>query len=1226
MNSNSISNGVVATLSVSLAGSTPLPVNITNSLGASATGDAISITGTGGTVSVAGATTALTSIACSPGAVATGASSTCTVVLSGSGGGAVSLSSSSTSLTVPASITIPAGSSSGTFLATATSFTTDQTATLTATLNGSSVTANVSLVAPLTISGITSSAITASGATITWTTNKTADSQVAYGLTATYGSVSPLAPAPLTSHSINLTPLAPSSPYHYQVISHDSLGNLTQSADLTFTTLPAGQQIFLQLHSDASEVSGVTNGSIVTPAVAPPGFTGNVVVNGSGSVNFAPAQSGNGVYFLQCCDNMTNAYYKFSGATIGSIFNAGQGQISFYLKSRQSFAQRLASNTSFRQVLDVRDASTHLFAFNTTAANGYLRLNYTLAGTAFYYFPPVGTEETLFGNGVTLKVTMSWDGSTAKLYLNDRLVQQAPYTATTPNWTAASVFDFGAYEYLTSGGYDSSDDVIDEFTVSSLSAPVVAPTVSSLQCAAASLTSNASTTCTVTLVNSTTAGTAVTLTNTAPSVLTVPSSVTVPANAASATFTATTNALVTNQAATVTAALNGSSAAATLSLVAPIIPATLSNIQCAAARLTSNASTACTVTLTKSTTGTTVVALSDSASSMLTVPSSVSVPANAASATFTAVAGTLLSDQAATVSATLNGSSVSANVSLVAPLTISGITSSAITASGATITWTTNKNADSQVAYGLAATYGSVSALAPALVTSHSVNVTGLVASTIYHYKVLSHDSLGNLTQSGDFTFTTSAPPGPQILLQLHSDASEVSGVTNGSTVTPSITPAGFKGNVVVTGSGSVNFAPAQSGNGVYFMKCCDNSTNAYYKFTGATVGSVFNVKQGQISFYLKSRQSFAQRLASATSFRQVLDVRDANSHQFQFNTQASYGYLRFGYTLAGTSMAYILPAGTEEALFGNGVILKVTMTWDGSLIKLYLNDNLVQQSPYTATTPNWTAASVFDFGAYEYLTFGGYDSSDDIIDEFTVTGPAITPSPLVSPASITRKQIETSTRPVITRLQNGAGEAAPAACSPAAVASLVGQFPFEDAAPVSDRSGNATALAGARVLINGSYAPVLYVSSDRVDFLCPAVPPSTSLNIAVETAAGLSNAVETRVEEASPGIFTGESAVGPAGTMSLRATGMNWLAKFPSVRALIRIGTQHLPIDSITPDPQVPGVSTITVTLPSDASDDSVPTTIEVVQTDGRSVSSNPVSIPVETRRPAAANPLIMR
>ncbi len=106
-------------------------------------------------------------------------------------------------------------------------------------------------------------------------------------------------------------------------------------------------------------------------------------------------------------------------------------------------------------------------------------------------------------------------------------------------------------------------------------------------------------------------------------------------------------------------------------------------------------------------------------------------------------------------------------------------------------------------------------------------------ANTTYHYKAVSRDSLGNVTQSGDFTFTTAASTGPQILFQLHSDASEVSGVTNGSTVTPAIAPSGFTGKVVVTGGGSVNFAPAQAGNGVYFLKCCDNSANAYYKFTG---------------------------------------------------------------------------------------------------------------------------------------------------------------------------------------------------------------------------------------------------------------------------------------------------------------------------------------------------------------------------------------------------------
>jgi hypothetical protein len=44
-----------------------------------------------------------------------------------------------------------------------------------------------------------------------------------------------------------------------------------------------------------------------------------------------------------------------------------------------------------------------------------------------------------------------------------------------------------------------------------------------------------------------------------------------------------------------------------------------------------------------------------------------------------------------------------------------------------------------------------------------------------------------------------------------------------------------------------------------------------------------------------------------------------------------------------------------------------------------------VKSISYTPPTPNWTSAAVFDLGAYEYATFGGYNVCDDIIDEFTV-------------------------------------------------------------------------------------------------------------------------------------------------------------------------------------------------------------------------------------------------
>ena len=89
--------------------------------------------------------------------------------------------------------------------------------------------------------------------------------------------------------------------------------------------------------------------------------------------------------------------------------------------------------------------------------------------------------------------------------------------------------------------------------------------------------------------------------------------------------------------------------------------------------------------------------------------------------------------------------------------TISGISTSNLSESGVTVAWATNENADTQVDFGTSTSYGSSSTLNGTLDTSHSVNLVGLTANTTYHYRVRSRDAFGNLTVSGDSTFTTSA-------------------------------------------------------------------------------------------------------------------------------------------------------------------------------------------------------------------------------------------------------------------------------------------------------------------------------------------------------------------------------------------------------------------------------------------------------------------------------------
>jgi hypothetical protein len=92
---------------------------------------------------------------------------------------------------------------------------------------------------------------------------------------------------------------------------------------------------------------------------------------------------------------------------------------------------------------------------------------------------------------------------------------------------------------------------------------------------------------------------------------------------------------------------------------------------------------------------------------------------------------------------------------------ISGTAASGVSQAGATVAWTTDEPATSQVQFGTTTDYGTSTPLDASLVTSHSVALTGLAAGTSYHYRVLSRDAAGNLATSGDYVLTTPAAPTP---------------------------------------------------------------------------------------------------------------------------------------------------------------------------------------------------------------------------------------------------------------------------------------------------------------------------------------------------------------------------------------------------------------------------------------------------------------------------------
>ena len=89
---------------------------------------------------------------------------------------------------------------------------------------------------------------------------------------------------------------------------------------------------------------------------------------------------------------------------------------------------------------------------------------------------------------------------------------------------------------------------------------------------------------------------------------------------------------------------------------------------------------------------------------------------------------------------------------------ISGVQASGVTTNSATITWTTDQAASSQVEYGPTTSYGSSTTVDTSQVTAHSVALTGLTPGTVYHYRVKSSNTNGD-SVSTDYTFVTTGPP-----------------------------------------------------------------------------------------------------------------------------------------------------------------------------------------------------------------------------------------------------------------------------------------------------------------------------------------------------------------------------------------------------------------------------------------------------------------------------------
>jgi hypothetical protein len=612
---------------------------------------------------------------------------------------------------------------------------------------------------PPVISAVSASAVTSATATIGWTTNEASDTQVEFGTSTSYSSLTTLSSALVTNHSQQLSGLAAATTYHYRVRSRDGAGNLGLSGDFTFTT--------------------------AAPDTTPPSITGvssSGLTNTTATIGWATDEIADG----QVDYGTTTAY--------GSTTTVNPALVT----SHSQALSGLVASTAYHYRVRSRDGSGNLavsgdFTFTTTNTPPLNSL--LLNGTTGYAEASPAAELNITGDWT---VEAWFKDETGGGYNHD--VQYMLMKGNTDIDSEAPYLLGVSYGSLFAGERSG-------WTNYTVSASLGLVTANAWHHAAASFV--ASTRQLTLYLDGTQVaqgilGARTTLGNGRPV------EIGRNANAASYWHGKLDDVRIWNVARTasdISTSFRGELGAAPASLVgnwkfnegagtvASDSTATAQN-----AALLGGASWSTDVGNVPPVPDTTPPVISGVAASAITSASAaIGWTTNEASDSqveygTTTSYGTLTTLSSALVtghSQTIGGLSASTpyhyrvrsrdaagNLAVsgdftfttgapdTTPPVISGVATTAITNTAATVGWTTDEVADSQVEYGTTASYGTLTALDPTLVASHSQTLSGLTLNTLYHYRVRSHDAAGNLALSADVTFTTAnTPPVNSLLL-----------------------------------------------------------------------------------------------------------------------------------------------------------------------------------------------------------------------------------------------------------------------------------------------------------------------------------------------------------------------------------------------------------------------------------------------------------------------------
>ena len=610
---------------------------------------------------------------------------------------------------------------------------------------------------PPVISSVSSSGISSLSATVAWTTNEPADSQVEYGPTTSYGFSTALDGSRVVSHSQALSGLAAGTLYHYRVKSKDAAGNPSVSTDFTFTTL-AGLDTGLIAHLSMDEGTGTTaadSSGSGNPGTLTGGATWTAGTSGQGV-----ALDGASGYVRIAHNSALDAFplsavLWFKTATISGV----RGLVNKYVAGSANGYQIFFSDASLCAWY-FKDASNYVWDGSgcTMSTAGY---NDGQWHQAVLVVDAAGGR--LFVDGVQ-KGSQPWTGTAGPATTTQEIELGHYAGATSPEYLPGTIDELRLYSRPLVGA-----EVLQLYNNSRPVADTTPPVLSSV-----GVTSIGASSATVVWTTDEAADSQVEygLTSAYGSATTVDGSLVV---AHSQAITGLTAATLYHY------RVKSKDGAGNLAVSPDATFLTLDNVPPVISSVSATAVTASGATIVWST--------NEAADSQvdygLTSAYGSSTTLNAGLVTshsqgLSGLAGATLYHYRVKSKDAAGNLAVSPDATFltldnVAPV-ISSVSATAITSSSATIVWTTNESADSQVDSGPTSAYGSTTPLNGSMVVSHSQVLSGIAAGTLCHYRVKSKDAAANLAVSGDFTFTTLSGGDPGLIAYLKMD--EGSGIT----------------------------------------------------------------------------------------------------------------------------------------------------------------------------------------------------------------------------------------------------------------------------------------------------------------------------------------------------------------------------------------------------------------------------------------------------------------